>query len=80
MNIYDKATRAKRLREDEDLKFFINEIREGAMADFASSGREETAKRERAHETLRVLKLFEAHLDATVSAQALEDKKERDRG
>lgn len=75
MNIDEKASRAKRLRDDEAFADFIQEVREDAIAAFANSRANETEAREEAHALLRAINQIEGKLDAAIGAKALADKR-----
>lgn len=79
MNVNEKASAAKRLRNDEAFQAFIAEVREAAIADFVNSGPKDTDARDEAHAILRALSAIEARLNAAEGAKALKDKKDQHR-
>lgn len=75
MNVQERASAAKRLRNDEAFQMFIAEVREAAVADFVNSGPKQTDAREEAHAILRALSEIERRLNAAEGAKSLQDKK-----
>lgn len=75
MNVTDKAAHAERLRRDEALQMFMQEVREDAHKAFAASAAHETDKREEAHAILRALVQLDGAFEAAIAAKAIQDKK-----
>lgn len=75
MNIDEKASRAKRLRDDEAFQGLISEVRNDAIAKFVNSGAADAEAREEAHALLRALSKIEGTLAAAIDAKTLADKK-----
>lgn len=80
MNVQEKASRAKRLRDDEAFQDLMAEVRNDAIAAFVNSGAADAAAREEAHALLRALSKIEGTLEAAIGAKTLADKKGQHRG
>lgn len=79
-NIVEKASRARRLRDDEAFQEFVAEVRNGAIARFTESGAADTAAREEAHAILRALAAIEGQLQSAIDAESFAKKKGQHRG
>ena len=80
MNIQETASRAKRLRADEDFQNLIQEIRDDAIASFVNSAAADVEAREDAHAIMRAINKIDSTLAAKIDAQTVAEKKGQHRG
>ena len=72
--ISERASRAKRLRDDEAFQEFMEHIRAEQVAVFLNIAATET-DREKAHGMIRALAAIEGTLDAAIGAETYEQKR-----
>jgi len=76
-NIRITADEAKRLKNDTAFKQFVENVRENQMLIFANSGASDVEAREDAHAILRAVNQIEIKLDASIQAEIILDRKQR---
>ena len=80
MNIQEKASRAKRLRDDEAFQMLVKEVRDTATQRFLNSAASDTEARENAHSIIRALNEIDSTLQSWIDAKTVADKKGQHRG
>ena len=80
MNINEKATCAKRLRDDEAFQTLISEVRDTAISRFLTSGAPNVDAREQAHSLIRAINEIDNVLQSWADAKTVADKKGQHRG
>ena len=76
MNIYEKASRIRNLRNDETFKEVISEIRQAQACVFLDPA-SSTDVREEAHGIIRALGAIDTFFDSVLSEEAIAKKKQK---